>query len=197
MRRRPRSLDRLHHSGVRAMKNLALLLFLFIVSTAAWKAWADLINPSPTSFIAGQVPGTATNDNATAGNVGEEIISTIARASAVSLTTATAANVTSISLTAGDWDVSATCAHALGATTNITILSCALSTTTNTFPATPAIGFAQRATAAFVPAVDATTNITPERFSLASTTIIYLVAKDTFTISTDGGYGTLRGRRVR
>jgi len=51
------------------------------------------------------VKGTGTNNAADAGYVGEIISSTILFASAISLTTATVANVTSISLTAGDWDV--------------------------------------------------------------------------------------------
>src|ERR1019366_4169569 len=50
----------------------------------------------------GQIVGTATNDNATAGNVGEHIQ---AVASNVVATDATFVNITSISLTAGDWDV--------------------------------------------------------------------------------------------
>lgn len=51
------------------------------------------------------VIGTATNDSAAAGSVGEIISSVIAAASATSLTTSTPKNVTSIALTAGDWDV--------------------------------------------------------------------------------------------
>lgn len=141
--------------------------------------------------------GTSTNDNACTGCVGEEIISTIVRGSAVSLTTATPANMTSISLTAGDWDVSGECAHALAATTSVTIVSCGLSTTTASFPAALSIGVAQAATPAQVPATDIVAAVAPVRYSLASTTIVYLVFKDTFTVSTDGAYGTLRARRMR
>lgn len=57
---------------------------------------------SPTT---GGLVGTTAADNAAAGNVGQFISSVIASGSAVSLTNNTAANVTSISLTAGDWDV--------------------------------------------------------------------------------------------
>jgi hypothetical protein len=53
----------------------------------------------------GQIPGTATNDDAAAGKLGEIISSNIVVGSAVSLTTNTPANITSLSLTAGDWDV--------------------------------------------------------------------------------------------
>lgn len=49
--------------------------------------------------------GTATNDDAAAGYVGEEIKSEILTGSSVAISNATAANITSISLTAGDWDI--------------------------------------------------------------------------------------------
>ncbi len=54
----------------------------------------------------GQVPGTTTNDNATAGNVGEYIETIIT--TPTNLTSASVTAVGSIALTAGDWDV-ATC----------------------------------------------------------------------------------------
>ena len=54
---------------------------------------------SPTRLI-----GTTTNNNATAGDVGELLSSNIVLGSAVSLTSGVAANVTSISVPAGDYD---------------------------------------------------------------------------------------------
>ena len=56
----------------------------------------------------GGVPihGTGTNDSAAAGYVGEYISSQVLNASAVSLSTGANTNITSISLTPGDWDVS-------------------------------------------------------------------------------------------
>jgi len=51
------------------------------------------------------IVGTSTNDDAGATYVGQMISSTVLFASGVSLTNATNANVTSILLTAGDWDV--------------------------------------------------------------------------------------------
>ncbi|MDP2325295.1 MAG: hypothetical protein Q8N51_14890, partial [Gammaproteobacteria bacterium] len=66
------------------------------------------------------IEGTNTNDAAAAGYIGELIGSTIASGSAVSLTTATNANVTSISLTAGDWDVWGAITYNHGGSTNVT-----------------------------------------------------------------------------
>ena len=53
----------------------------------------------------GNILGTTTNDSASAGYVGEFISSTIADAGKVSFSNNTNTNLTSISLTAGDWDV--------------------------------------------------------------------------------------------
>src|SRR5262245_50475602 len=49
--------------------------------------------------------GTTTNDNAATGKIGEYLESEILIGSHVQLTNATAANITSLSLTAGDWNV--------------------------------------------------------------------------------------------
>ena len=59
------------------------------------------ITPGQTTGIV----GTTTNNSAQAGSVGEYIESRVVQGSAVALTTATDTNVTSISITAGDWDV--------------------------------------------------------------------------------------------
>ena len=82
--------------------------------------------------LAAGVKGTTTNDSAAAGTVGEEIVSTVIVGSAVSLTTATAATVTSIALTAGDWDVSFDAMFTGGTTTLVVYTKASLSTTTNT-----------------------------------------------------------------
>jgi hypothetical protein len=51
--------------------------------------------------------GTTTNDNAPAGNNGEYVSSSVAKTTPVTLVSATPANLTSVSLSAGDWDCSA------------------------------------------------------------------------------------------
>lgn len=145
------------------------------------------------------IKGTATNDSASAGYVGQQIISTVASASAVSLTTATPANVTSISLTAGDWEVSGTVIRKLDATTSVTQLITSVSTTSATLSsATAGDGTYQIfSTAANVMGGNTSQVMPPVRISVASTTTVYLVASDTFTVSTNAVFGTLRARRVR
>ena len=54
--------------------------------------------------VAGQYPGTQTNDNATVGNVGEYVSSAVVANSSFP-TTAVWGDAAAISLTAGDWDV--------------------------------------------------------------------------------------------
>lgn len=148
---------------------------------------------------AGQLPGTATNDSASAGNVGEYLTTSVASGSAVSLTTATPANVTSVVLTAGDWDCRGQISRVFTATTSYTQLSASLSTTTATI-GSPALGTqAFNANAATVPGttVGPSTDIGPSRFSLAAGATVFLVASDTFTASTNAGYGYVACRRMR
>lgn len=142
--------------------------------------------------------GTKTNDNATAGLVGEYIESNVLLASAISLTAATPANVTSISLTAGDWDVSAIVRiHANNASTSFTQAVASISSTSATLDTT---NQANITSAAVVPGNGinyCALGVPAARISLASTTTIYLVARATFTVSTAQAYGLISARRVR
>lgn len=141
------------------------------------------------------VEGTATNDNALAGNIGEIITATAALDSVGSWTTDVAQNVTSISLTAGDWDVWGQIAWA-GATTGTYTIAC-ISTTSATLQGDEttqgysAIAFQTQANSRFAQMTG------PYRASLAATTTIYLVGQEGFTVGTPLVGGTLRARRVR
>jgi hypothetical protein len=143
--------------------------------------------------------GTTTNDSASAGQIGQIISSNIAVGSAVSLTTSTPANVSSISLTAGDWDVYAQTGFLPGATTSITAMISSISQTSATLDISTAGAGQIYRCAAFVPnAVSMILGSTgPVRISLASTTTIYHVAQSTFTVSTQTAFGNIRARRVR
>lgn len=149
------------------------------------------------------IKGTSTNDNALVGDVGELITSTVALASAVSLTSTTAANVTSISLTAGDWDVDGTVDFNLAASTSVTVLAASISLTTATLGTQPGgsgLGTDPTTTinqAASVPGGLVVVSTPTVRISIAATTTVYLVASSTFTVSTNAAYGTIRARRIR
>lgn len=152
----------------------------------------------------GQYPGTATNDNATAGNEGEYFTSSVVAGSAVALTTATAANITSINtLPAGDWDVWID-ATVTGATTtvcngfefSISTTSATLNTTNGQY--TSGTGFGTSCFAAAQDPQDAISFVVgPVRMSLASATQVFFVAKATFTTSTMSAYGIIQARRRR
>lgn len=144
------------------------------------------------------IVGTATNNNANAGSVGEYVSSSIASGSAVALSTGTAANITSISLTAGDWDVWITGKFTGGATTTVTRLTPSISTTSATIDTA-----ADRSFNAFyngqTPFATLDINVTAgtTRLSLASTTTVFYVALATFGVSTCSGYGIIHARRRR
>lgn len=141
--------------------------------------------------------GTATNDNAAVGLIGESVSSTVA-ALATGLTSGAPLNVTSISLTAGDWDVWGSLIFSgVAATTSFTVTQGGVSSVSATLPATNLQTFFT--TAAFVPATATYQAYTlpPQRLSLAGTTTIYLVAQATFTASTAGAGGVLSARRRR
>jgi hypothetical protein len=145
--------------------------------------------------------GTNTNDAAAAGNVGEYVSATLASGSATSLVTATAKTVTSISLTAGDWDVRGCVAFTNTATTNYTVVSGGISQTANTLPTNMDLDTASRfqlvKAAGTTGAGSFGHNLAPCRISLNATTTIYLIAFATFSASTVNAYGWISARRVR
>jgi hypothetical protein len=148
---------------------------------------SGLITPSSTIGI----KGTATNDSAQAGSVGEYVT---ASASTVSLTNGTAANITSISLTAGDWDVSGVIQFNPAGTTVMQVQNGSISTTSAAQgPLGSNGGISGSQTAG-----NGATVVTPVvRLSIASTTTVFLVANTFFSTSTCTGSGVIRARRVR
>lgn len=155
-------------------------------------------NPSVTGIpgTRGQLLGTNTNDSAVAGNVGEYTTSNVA-ATGAAITSASQTNITSISLTAGDWDVSGYVGYNGAAGTTCGFAVASISTTSATLG-----GDSQRSKAVLNNAVlsnfDNLELATPVvRLSLASTTTVYLVAYVTFGVSTMNAYGMIRARRVR
>ena len=160
-------------------------------------ATVPLTNASNTFTLVQVMAGTVTNDSAAAGNLGEYVTATVATGASISLATATAKTITSISLTAGDWDVTGVVDYTFDATTSVTDLAQGISTTTDTLGAQDT--YSSVVTPASVPtAANDAALVTPlVRISIASTTTVYLIAKGTFTVSTLKGYGTIRARRVR
>lgn len=141
--------------------------------------------------------GTTTNNAAAAGSVGEVVNSAVA-VTTVSLTSATNADVTNISLTAGDWLVFGNVGFFGGSTTTVNVLEGWTNSVATTKPATqfysavvnqPAeTSFLQAPISFYVPI---------QRYSLASTTTIYLGVVTAFGTSTCTGGGSITGLRIR
>lgn len=137
------------------------------------------------------IVGTTTNNNASSGYVGQFISSVVLEASAVNLTNNVIKNITTISLTAGDWDVWG----------NVTIIPGAADLTA-------ALGWISL-TSATVPDRANFNAIYPGasagfaglscpyiRFSLSGTTTVYLSCDQTF-VTTATACGGIYARRAR
>jgi hypothetical protein len=135
--------------------------------------------------------------NAAAGSVGEYVSATLALGSATSLVTATAKTVTSISLTAGDWEVCGTVGFSPAGGTTITQQIATVNTSPNALQTSPGNG-SYAVLSATHPAGNASVMPTgTSRLSLAATTTVYLVAQSNFSGSTNAAYGFIGARRVR
>jgi hypothetical protein len=142
------------------------------------------------------VLGTLTNDSAAAGYVGESTESTVLVGSAVSLTSTTAANVTSIALSAGDWDVCGTVLFNNNAATTTTVQAAAVSNTSATLPTAPAGGWAETGGSTLTGPSNSLT-VGCHRVSIANATTYYLVVRATFATNTKAAYGHIVARRRR
>lgn len=158
------------------------------LSTAAITATGAITKSTTNGII-----GTTLADNANAGSEGEYITAT---AGPISLTTATATNITSISLTAGDWDVSGIVLFSTGASTVTTATFSGINTVSATFSVAPPYNNSQNATS--IPSASNQTLIAPTiRINVSTTTTVYLISQANFSVSTVSGYGTISARRRR
>lgn len=170
------------------------------LSAAASGVNADITSMSGLTAIttAGgvSIKGTNTNNDAALGNIGEYVESVIPQTSAVPLTTGTNTNITSISLSAGDWDVFGNISFRSNTNTSITLLVGGASLTSGTLASQT--DRAASATSGQVPGVaDISLSLPIVRFKLAVTTTIYLVVLSSFSTDTLTGYGRISARRVR
>ncbi len=149
-------------------------------------------------WTAGQIPGTTTNGDALAGNVGEYISSTVFSGSAIPLTTATTANITSISLTGGDWDVWGTVGFVADPATTATIFEGGINSVSATLPTPPGNGaYFQESLSVGAGALEPVWPTGATRISVSTTTTIYLVAQSTFAVNSMSAFGFIGARRRR
>ncbi len=124
-----------------------------------------------------------------AGFIGEQIRSAIASGSPVTLTTATPTNITSISLTAGIWDISG-----IGIITNsgaTTLHQLSVNTTSATIGTLGDNACYDNTLNNFC-----TLSIPAWRQTFTTTTPVYLVAQDTFSTGAGAAYGRISATRV-
>lgn len=165
---------------------LASPAFTGTVTTAALTT-TGAFTPSQTAGIV----GTTTNNSANAGSVGEYVTAT---GSGVSMTTGTATNITSISLSAGDWDVSGLINYQPTGGATPSQLQASVSTSSAAIAGDPDRGIS---TLSF-PANNGQTLWAPtQRIGISSTTTVYLVGIIAFTSGTTTASGRIRARRVR
>lgn len=145
------------------------------------------------------ITGVTDASNESAGKIGEVISSTVASGSAVALTTGVAANVTSIALTAGDWEISGVvgykgAGYGGGSATIILSAEQGISSTSATIGAESdtssiSLGIAM--------AVDDRFPIPTCRVNINAGATYYLVANAGFVTNTLSAYGRITARRVR
>jgi hypothetical protein len=139
------------------------------------------------------IVGTTTNDSPAAGNVGQNISSAV---TGVSLPSSNAyGDLTSISLTAGDWTLSAQIALS-GASTTATFIAIGISTTSGNSNAGLTTGdnyMTQSATSGEF----ASAGISGYRVSISSTTTYYAKMTATYTGGTQAFNGRITAVRVR
>lgn len=150
---------------------------------------------APNGYTGGVAAGT--------GGVGEVLSSVIISSSAVSVTSATPVNITTLALTAGDWELSWTAFIQPAAGTAVTIMQAGIGTATATLPvltlATP-LAFGSFVQASATPGsgtIPISLSSGSIQVNISSTTTYYLVTSDTFSASTLTAYGWLKARRVR
>lgn len=149
-------------------------------------------------IVTPQIKGVTNGSVAQAGYLGEFKQALVPVGSAVSLTTVTPANVASLVLTPGDWDVTGNInITATGATTAAGALQVGgIGTTTAAIP-TNGTEVQEYSTALTTTNFKNSITIPPQQFSVTTNTTVYMVMECTFTAGTIGAYGALSARRLR
>lgn len=145
----------------------------------------------------GQYPGDLSTANANAGNIGEYVSAQVLAGSAVALSSGTSANITSISLTAGDWDVWGTIAFNPAGSTTMSNNGGWVSTTSATAPTIPNNGAYAGQNFPFSAGTSIIFPVGKMRISLSGTTTVFLSCFSVFAVSTNAAYGFIGARRAR
>lgn len=135
------------------------------------------------------------NQAPSAGFIGEQLRGY--QSSAQGMTNNTGLSLTSVSLTAGVWDVSCLAQFSAGATTTVNQIQLSISATNNTIAGNYGDdSLAWTSSTAGVVGLIPVLTIPSFRVTLTTTTIYYMVAQAIFSTSTFSGYGRISATRV-
>jgi hypothetical protein len=162
--------------------------------TSSSPAWGAPSIPAGTTIPTPNITGVTNGTAAAAGSVGEIITSTV---TAVSLTSGTPTNATSISLTAGQWDVYGSCTFVPTGTTAVSSVFAGASKTTATFPASPLLATFETATPSAFTGTKLSLTIPSQPINVSSTTTVFMVMQAGFAASTLTADCNLWGERRR
>lgn len=144
------------------------------------------------------ITGVVDGSSAGAGLLGQVITSTVLIGAPVSLTNGASKTITSITLTAGDWEVWGQVGFVPGSGTITNLAGAALGTTDNTFPTFSDYTLpAQQQNYTGIANANLALATGPGVQRVSGNTIIYLVAVAGFSVSTMSGYGFVAARRLR
>lgn len=140
--------------------------------------------------------GVTDGSNASAGAIGEYISSLVG--SGVSIpTTGTVINITSISLTSGDWDVFGAVTFVSSSTAVVTYGRGCVSTTSASINFPYCAGYSNGTGSALIGSADLPVAVPPIRVNVSTTTTVYLCATQGFASGTTSAYGYIAARRRR
>ena len=155
------------------------------------------VTGTPAALVPGQLPGTSTNDNAAAGDVGEYVTSI--NVTGVALGNGTVVNITSITLSAGDWDISGYAGFTAAAATTIPFFEANICTTSASFGSPVEAGTATVLETVSGFGANSVNDVAlpVARGSFAVSTTVFLNVEVTFSAGSANGQGRLRARRMR
>lgn len=178
------------------------LLFQTVPNSSTTLTTALTIDQDQSATFAGKITpsagivGTATNNNATAGNVGEYVESLVTSYTNIPGATTAWGDLTSISLTAGDWDVTGFVDWSLNGSVQ-TVAQIGISTTSGN-SATGLVDGNNMATLVIATAAQNRAGVIPAyRMSLSGTTTVYFKLNATYTVATPQYVCRLSARRMR
>jgi hypothetical protein len=154
---------------------------------------ANVFGTSPT-ITTPNIIGVTNGSVAAAGSLGEYMSSTVT--TPVGLTSNTPVNLTSITFTAGDWDIDCLCQYSTAGTTTVQSVAANLSLVSATIDGSmdryAAYGW-NSSTLPFTVGI----GVPPARFNFSTSTTVFLVVRAIFAVSTCSVAGILKGRRIR